>query len=95
MSSNRLSATFPSFPSDQSVHAAPLAAAGPNPLSLSLDAAGEQRRDVEGRTEERRRERKVRQERERAARGHAERSCLMRTLDPLQIDREVGTTQPK
>lgn len=37
MSSNSLSATFLGFPSDQSLYSAPLAAAGPNPLSLSLD----------------------------------------------------------
>lgn len=37
MSSNGLSATFLGFPSDQSLYSAPLTAAGPNPLSFSLD----------------------------------------------------------
>lgn len=37
MSSNGLSVTFLGFPSDQSLYSAPLAAAGPNPLSFSLD----------------------------------------------------------
>ncbi|CAJ1049384.1 Hypothetical predicted protein [Xyrichtys novacula] len=102
MSSNSLSATFLGFPSDQSLHSAELAAAGPNPLSLSLDVGENKVRLGEGQTEESRRERRKRDERggEQGG-GHAERSCLMRTLDLLQIDkerggeREVGSTQPK
>lgn len=37
MSSNNLSATFLGFLSDQSLHSAAPAAAGPNPLSFLLD----------------------------------------------------------
>lgn len=39
----------------------------------------------------------MRLEKERTGGGYAMRSCLMRTLDLLQIDeeRKVGSTQPK
>lgn len=60
MSANSLSVAFRRFPCDQSLHGGPPAAAGPNPLSSPLDVKGEQRRAKEGRTEESRRERKVR-----------------------------------
>lgn len=42
------------------------------------------------RTKERRRGKKVKLERERTGRGHAERSCLMRTLALLQIHNKKG-----
>lgn len=85
MSSNSLSATFLGFPSDQSLYSAAHAAAGPNPLSFSLYL--EENKGRLGKDRQRRRgERRL--EREKTGRGHAERSCLMRTLDLLQIDKE-------
>jgi len=50
----------------------------------------EQRRAGEGQTEERRIEEKGRLEKGRMGIGHAERSCLMRTLDLRQIRNEKG-----
>lgn len=74
-------------PADQSLYSGPPAAAAHSALSFPLDVKGEQRQAGKGRTEESRRGRKVRWEAGTEVR-YAVRSCLIRTLDLPQTDRE-------
>lgn len=95
-SSNSLPATFLSFPSDQSLYSGTPAAAGPSPLSFSLDVKENKDEPKKDRQRSGGWERKMRWE-ERTGVDCAVRSCLMRTLDLPQTDgeRKAGSTQPK